>query len=300
LPASAEAKLVSVIEPFLPSGPPDAACGVPFDTVNQHDTGQAAWAVRQRIASLHRAFPTWVCGAMVRRGMTACQLVAAAAAWQAGLLVISPWNRGAWARFLCGSFSRNVVETAPCSVRVARLVKPDKKQGLRLLLGYDGSRAAAVAVCEVAMRRWPPYTQVRLVLVNQLSFPAKLRSWSSRKADPRFVPHLLESAAEFLCGSGLRVSLAQRVGSPQQVLLEVAAHWGAHCIFLGASLCGGFKQLFFGSTSAVIASQAHCTVEIVREDFPQAAPTRLAARQPSFKTIRQVSLQEGNSSKGKT
>jgi nucleotide-binding universal stress UspA family protein len=282
LPQLAAAKLVSVVEPLLTAGPPDAALNGPLLMMTQRETQQANWLVRQGSARLHRAFPEWACDTAVRRGNTALQIVAEALAWKPGLIVISPLNRSKFERLLLGSFSRSVVAAAPCSVRVARGVSPAETQGLRLLLGYDGSRSAAAAACEIALRRWPPYTEVRLVAVNPSS--ALLDSLSTPD-EQQLLNELLEVAAGILCEAGLRVSLAQRAGAPKAVLLEEAAQWGAHCIFLGKRQRRGWKRFWPGSTAAAIAAQAQCSVEVVREDEQRPTRVRHVARAQSFELV---------------
>lgn len=280
LPSLAEAKLISVIEPLMTAGTPDAALGAPILITGQSELQYARQVVSQGTARLHSAFPDWACGSTVRRGIRSLQILAEAEHWKPELLVISPLNRNQFERLLFGSFSRKVVATAPCSVRVARPLAPDEGHGLRLLLGYDGSRSAAAAVCEVALRRWPSNTEVRLVMVNDsllLSNPTPANGAQLRN-------EFLEGAADFLCENGLAVSLIQRKGVPKQVLLKEAERWGAHCLFLGGGHRSGWDRLLLGDTSASLAAQAHCTVEVVRQNIQRPESTRRVARAGATKS----------------
>jgi nucleotide-binding universal stress UspA family protein len=284
LPRLAEVKLISVIEPWLTAVTPDAALGAPLLLIDYSDTQQAKQIAQEGTARLHQAFPDWACGTTVRRGNRSLQILAEAERWKPELIVISPLNRNQFARLLLGSFSRKVVSTASCSVRVARPAVPNEGRGLRLLLGYDASRGAAAAVCEVGLRRWPSNTEVRLVMVSD----AAILSNPTPAHDVRLRNELLAGAADFLCESGLRVSLSQREGVPKQILLKEAERWGAHCIFVGRSQRNGWNRLLLGDTSAAIATQAHCTVEVVREGVQRSLPARHVVRARTAEIAAQV------------
>lgn len=273
LPTAAVVKLLSVVEPWLPAGLPDLTCGAPLVAAQQGEWRHAAGAVRQGLAALQQSFPGWSCQTAVRRGNPVVQVIAEAQAWKPGLVIISPLNRSRFERALLGSFSRNVIEAAPCSVRVARMHQPNPATGLRLLVGFDGSRAAAAAVHEVARRGWPPHTEVRLVMINASAHQATFRP---PFLETRWQAKELAHAAAVLTESGLRVTPIQRVGEPRQALLEEAIQWDAHCIFLGGTPRRGLSRWLAGRTGAAVAAQAACSVEIVHETFPRLKPIRQA------------------------
>lgn len=263
LPHLAEAKLVSVVEPIMPAGPPDAALGALIMLDTQGETQQANRNVRRGAARLHQTFPGWALDTAVRRGNPALQIVTEAENWNPEMIVISPLNRSKLERLIFGSFSRSVVENAPCTVRVARPAGDEDAKGLRLLVGYDGSPGAEAAVCEIALRHWPANTEVRLVAAMGLTSPGSLgeNAIERQPAPPSFV-----QAEQLLRRSGLRLSTSLREGKPKRVVLDEAGEWGAHCIFVGRNRHNAFSRMFLTSTSAAIAMQASCSVEVVREE----------------------------------
>ncbi|MFN0084054.1 MAG: universal stress protein [Blastocatellia bacterium] len=279
LPRLAETRIVSVVEPFLPAGHSEVAWGAGAANAMEVLAEHAEGIARQGRQRIQRSFPEWEFETELCCGRRATQLVAQAADWEPELLVINPLNRSEIRRVVWGSLSRSVVDHAPCSVRVARNTAEGESQGLRLLVGYDGSRGAEMAVCEVALRQWPANTEARLV--------AALAT-SSRDGAPerRQMLRVLDIAAQFLRDAGLKASISLRGGQPRRVLLEVAGEWGAHCIFVGRNRHNTFSRKFLGSTSAAIASQALCSVEVVREKVRHrwaltavAVPARPAGRE---------------------
>lgn len=261
LPRHAEAKLVSVVEPLITTGPPEAAFSAPVTMLAQNEAQQAKSNVRHGAARLHKTFPAWALDTVVLWGNAALQIVSEAEIWNPEMIVISPLNRSKFERMLFGSFSRNVVDKAPCTVRVAREVADEEASGLRLMVGYDGSQGAKAAVREVALRQWPANTEVRLVAA--MGF-ASLESISAINRQP--AASLFEKAEQLLRQAGLRVSTSIREGKPKRVLLDEAEEWEAHCIFVGRNRHNPFSRIFIGSTSAAIASQAPCSVEVVRQE----------------------------------
>ncbi|MDX2029475.1 MAG: universal stress protein [Blastocatellia bacterium] len=279
LPQKAEIKVVTVIEPLHTAGPSDLAWGSGVAEALDLMTWQARKIARQGKQLLQRTFPGWQLDIDVYRGQRAAELVAHAAAWEPELLVISPLNRNKWERLLWGSLSRNVVENAPCSVRVARQTAEDESASLRILVGYDGSRSAEAALDEVSLRQWPPDAEVRLVAAVP---PHSTRTAAEEDA----LRKLLAAAGRFLHDAGLRVSFCVRTGPPRQALLEEATVWGAHCLFVGRNQRNDFNRWFSTSTSAALAVQAPCTVEVVREGQlrKQAKAAQFRPLQPVHKT----------------
>lgn len=263
LPRHAEAKLVSVVEPLITTGPPEAAFSAPVIRLAQNEGQQAKMNVWQGAARLHKTFPAWALDTAVLWGNAALQIVTEAENWNPEMIVISPLNRSKFERVLFGSFSRSVVDKAPCTVRVAREVADEEASGLRLMIGYDGSQGAEAAVCEVALRQWPPNTEVRLVAAMELgSLDNIVESAINRQP----AASLFENAEQLLRQAGLRVSTSIREGRPKRVLLDEAEEWAAHCIFVGRNRHNTFSRIFTNSTSAAIASQAPCSVEVVRQE----------------------------------
>jgi len=253
LPGEASAKIVSIIEPIIMAGMPEAALIGTCAKVTEYEIRQSRIAIKEACDRLHEVLPDWEMDYASYLGNTEEEIIELARAWNPDLVVIKPSNHGEFSRLIFGSPSRSIVEKSSCSVRIARPAEKLERAGLRLLIGFDGS---AAAVREVASRCWQSGTQVRLVA--GFKTPGILRP-------ELFDPDSLEKMVGLLRAAGLEASSVLREGKLKQVVLNEAMKFGADCIFLGNDERGELSRLFMSSTTTAIALRANCTVEVVRE-----------------------------------
>src|SRR5262249_47332759 len=146
----------------------------------------------------------------------------------------------------------------------------------RLIIAFDGSVDAELAVREVARRVWPESTQVRLITVVDDTLRAaiaprifKSDPWGStgQKEDHHvLLSNMSENAAENLRRAQLQTTCLITEGDPKRVLLEEAEQWQASCVFVGATGLRGLRRLLLGGVSSGVASAAACSVEVVRKN----------------------------------
>jgi nucleotide-binding universal stress UspA family protein len=85
-----------------------------------------------------------------------------------------------------------------------------------------------------------------------------------------WIEKAVEMAAEELRAAGINALPLMREGEPKRVLVEAAQERGADSIFVGATRYDSRARMFLrGSVSAAVAARAHCSVEVVRFQFPQ-------------------------------
>ncbi len=262
LPREAEAKVISIVEPITPAGMPEVALNVVYAQFTEHLVRQAKTLVKEACERLSELFPGWDLGNAVYRGKTEQKIIELASEWKPDLVVICPLNRNEFERLIFGSLSRNIVEKSSCSVRVVRLTDARDSLWPRLLIGFDGSAGSAATIREIVSRCWPRGTQVRLVTGFKTNIVSSSEPDDSQEVLFRI---RLEVAVRMLRAAGLVVSTVIREGSPRRVILDEAAKYGAHCIFLSGDDRSVFRRLIFSSTAAAVASKANCTVEVVRE-----------------------------------
>jgi nucleotide-binding universal stress UspA family protein len=203
--------------------------------------------------------------------------------WKANLILIGARGLNSLERFLLGSVAQAVLRTAPCSVEVVRrpsLAAPHPGEGLKILLGTDGSEFSSKAAYSVANRPWPPRSQVRIISVQELLVPEAVAAsslqysvYSERSMDE--VSELTRKRAEDAVAQAQSILRSGHlticdtpqdvpVGDPRTILLDESKSWEAGLIVVGCHGRRGFDQLLLGSVSESIAMHANCSVEVIR------------------------------------
>src|SRR6185436_7311649 len=72
------------------------------------------------------------------------------------------------------------------------------------------------------------------------------------------------NAVQVLSDEPLKISAEVIAGGATRQIVARARNWGADLIVLGTNERRGLSRLLFGSTSAAVASRAHCSVRVVR------------------------------------
>lgn len=202
--------------------------------------------------------------------------------WGADFIMVGSHGQGALSRFLLGSVAQAVLHTAPCSVEVVRreTLESSSRQGMKILLGTDGSDGSSAAIKSVANRRWPVGSQVKIISVVQLLVPGNELMMSSSSAI--YPTSLLEEvwtevrssayeavakARKTLETAGMKILAGEMTpeGDPRVVLLAQAQEWGADLIVLGSYGRRGMDRILMGSVSESVALHAPCSVEVIRE-----------------------------------
>ncbi|MFN2514262.1 MAG: universal stress protein, partial [Pyrinomonadaceae bacterium] len=86
--------------------------------------------------------------------------------WKPDLIVVGSHGRTALGRFVLGSVSQRVLTEARCSVRIARGRVEEPDSPVRMIVGIEGSPGSEEAVRAVAVRTWPPNSEVKLMVVD--------------------------------------------------------------------------------------------------------------------------------------
>jgi nucleotide-binding universal stress UspA family protein len=258
LPAKADAMVVTVLQRWLPPSESEEQ-GYPARWTDA--ATESAEHLSMRAADrLRSTFPSWSTKAKVAVGSPAPALLRICKEESADLLVVGSQGRTALRGRFFGSVSQSVSGAAPCSVRIGRKCLSGLTQP-RLVIAVDGSTTSALAVSEVARRRWLAGTHVRVVGVVEAwkEFHDDWKRWQKT-----WLMQKTSLAAEELERAGLTVSVSIQQGDPKRTILRDAKRWGAQCIFVGSTGLSPEERLFVGSVSQAIVSRAHCSVEVVR------------------------------------
>ena len=262
LPPPVEVIVLSVADVWLPPAEADAplsdALSVKVKAARAHaeQIVRKARETAQRGAHRLRAeFPDWTVQAEAVADSPAWALVKRGDEWGADLTVLGATGHAALETILLGSVPQMILHEVRCSVRIARPSPARPDAPVRLILGMDGSPGAQAACGAIQRRAWPKGSKVRIVSVvdHRLSV-----------ADVS-VTGVVESAANDLSRSGLRVTTLATEGDPKRVLVEEAHDLGADCIFVGASGLARRGLFRLGTVSSAVAARAGCSVEVVRQ-----------------------------------
>lgn len=147
---------------------------------------------------------------------------------------------------------------------------------MKILLAVDGSPCSDAAVEEVAMRPWPPDSEVRVVSAVEPHATITSEPWIAsvnyfeevEKIERDEAKRSLERAETILrAGTGtakLQLTTEILQGSARRTIIEEADKWGAELIVLGSHGYKTWERLLLGSVSQAVALHAGCSVEIVR------------------------------------
>jgi len=287
LPAKGEALVITVAEVWMPPPPPSSYEIVEMAVTakgplslereymaNSRVVERASELASKAAARFQANFPEWTVKHEAVWGSPNWEVFTKAKEWNADLIVVGSHGRNALGRFFLGSVSQWLLNEARCSVRIARGKIDEPDFPVRLIVGLDGSKNANAALKEVAARRWPDKSEVRVVIVDQPLeptvvgefIPALIKSVEeSNLEESQHSRGLAETAAKELRKHGLRAEAVVKTGDPKQILVRFAEEWRADSIFLGAT--GGTNRLerfLLGSVAGAVAARAHCSVEIVR------------------------------------
>ncbi|HEX3249476.1 MAG TPA: universal stress protein [Pyrinomonadaceae bacterium] len=288
LPPDAEAQILSVGEVWLPPPPPstyeiiEQAREAKSQAELERNYAKGCNAAKEALVLAERArqrvqtnFPNWKVTADSSCGSAAWELVSKADHWKPDLIVVGSHGRTALGRFVLGSVSQRVLTEALCSVRIARGRVDEPNSPMRIVVGTDGSPASDLALKAVAARKWPPQSEVMVVLVDDPLAPEFLGKLipplgetieEDRREEKEWVEEISERSLELLRDAAIKVTCVVKEGDPKRELCKAAEEWGADCIFVGSTgFSNRFERFILGSVSAAVAARAHCSVEVVRK-----------------------------------
>ena len=214
-------------------------------------------------ARIKSEFPQWQVGTETMSGDSGRAIIGKAADWGADLIVVGSQNRSAIGRFFLGSVSQTVVLEAGCSVRIARSSDSitDKDAPRRLVAGVDSAEIGDLLIEAIGRREWAKESVLTLVTATD--------SFNENAVQPFrqiFDAHSLQKAArEKLAASGLKILTKVKEGDARSELLAEAEKLHADTIFVGTrDIRGTLDRFLIGSVSKGVATNASCSVEVVR------------------------------------
>lgn len=236
------------------------------------ETEKLAANASERVQSF---LPEWDVEYEAVGGTPAYELLHKVKEWKANMIVVGNQERSRLSRLFVNSVSKKVAVESPCSVRVVRRAhKTGADRPVRILLGVDGSPGAQMAIGAVGRRAWPEGTEIRLLTVDDGTWPTRIADHQAQKAqnpngaqpkEPVRALMLSEWAAQEFHNAGLHVSVEIKAGQPLGTLIKEAREWEADSIFVGAhGLASQEPESGLGKVAAGLVTDAPCSVEVIR------------------------------------
>ena len=139
----------------------------------------------------------------------------------------------------------------------------------RLLIGYDGSACADSALNDLRRAGLPSEVEALVVSVGDapiLPVPSNVKAADQLSPALEQTLELASKASEWLQAyfPEWQVSAEAIKGAPARELIQRAAQWKANLIVVGSQGRSALGRLFLGSVSKAVATEAVCSVRIVR------------------------------------
>ena len=145
---------------------------------------------------------------------------------------------------------------------------------MKILIGYDGSNHADVAIDDLKWAGLPDVAEV--IVLTAVEWPAvqAIRSWGLVETD--FSPEWMEriAAAKQLAEQGAerirqqfpqwKIDVEPSAGNPADTILEKAKTWPADLIVVGTHGRSAVGRAILGSVSAKLIHEAPCSVRVAR------------------------------------
>lgn len=136
----------------------------------------------------------------------------------------------------------------------------------RVVLGFDGSDGARVALAKVADLAAKCGSEVHVVAVGRLPEYAETRDEvdDAKEHAEQFYKERVKEAAAMLAGKGVRAQMRVEIGKPSDVIIRVAEEIHADLIVLGTNPHSVLHRRVVGATADKVVDRASCTVMVVR------------------------------------
>lgn len=226
------------------------------------------------VAMIQKVCPKWVVKSETVIGSPPIELLNRAESFKPDLIVVGgPQHNLRKHNVSVGPTSQAMLVRAKCSVRIAKTCVCPALLPKRILVGFNGSAASNQAVEMIVSRKWPPDTEMRLLLAADSLVMGSIGRFAPQmngaateiKLASQWAKGLASAASAKLTRAGISSSVEVRFGHPKDVIVEEAKKWNADTVFVGSKCAANSHDRFLlEGVSATVAAEAHCSVEVVR------------------------------------
>ena len=209
----------------------------------------------------------------IARGIPSEEVIAAAQAEEADLLVVGTRGKSGLAHVLLGSTAERVIRSAPCPVLAVPTLKDDlsTEESIslkRILVPTDFSDCSLDALEYAAVVASQSKASVELLHVLEpvyygLDFTFEHAGERERKR--KQIAQVLEDVSADLSKAGILVKTGIRGGIPPDTILEYVQTSASDLIIMGTHGRRGLSHLMTGSVTEAVLRRGRCPVLAVRK-----------------------------------
>ena len=229
----------------------------------------------------------------IETGIPSEQVLAAAAAEDADLIIMGTAGKTGLAHVLLGSTAERIIRTAPCPVLAVRMDRSEaERTGVstsrlasldRIMVPVDFSDCSldaleyAVAVAQRAQ------ASVMLLHVLEpvsygLDFTVSIQA--EREHERKILTERLAGLVAALEAANVKSESLVRGGLPRDSILEAARAWSADLIVMGTHGRRGLSHALYGSVVESVLRKSHCPILTVRSPKFHQDHRRVVSAQP--------------------
>ncbi|MBK8316162.1 MAG: universal stress protein [Acidobacteria bacterium] len=149
------------------------------------------------------------------------------------------------------------------------------KEAMKIRLAGEGSEYGSAAVDEAAIMVWPVESELKMlsvaemptpVIAGPLPMPSNYFAEWEKALEEQAVANSTSALSRYYEHGGPQLNITAKTtkGDPKEAIIDEAEKWGADLIIVGTHGYSAFERIWLGSVSRAVASQAHCSVRIVR------------------------------------
>lgn len=233
----------------------------------------------------------------IEKGIPSEEVVVAAEAEGADVIVVGTAGKTGLAHILLGSTAERIIRTAPCPVLAVRMEQSGAEQGGgsmsypaaldRIVVPIDFSDCSFDALEYAAIVAQRTQASVQLLHVLEpvsygldFTLPLSAARAQKRKAATRQLAGLV-AALEV---ANVKAESLVRGGLPGDSILDAARTWSADIIVMGTHGRRGLSHAFYGSVVESVLRKSHCPVLTVRSPKFHPDHRRVVSAQPAAPT----------------
>jgi len=229
----------------------------------------------------------------IETGIPSEQVLAAAAAEDADLIIMGTAGKTGLAHVLLGSTAERIIRTAPCPVLAVRMDRSEaERTGVstshpasldRIMVPVDFSDCSLDALeyaVSVAQRAQASVMLLHVLEPVSYGLDFTVSIQAEREHERKILTERLAGLVAALEAANVKSESLVRGGLPRDSILEAARAWSADLIVMGTHGRRGLSHALYGSVVESVLRKSHCPILTVRSPKFHQGHRRVVSAQP--------------------